>query len=129
MNDKIKYWLELAEYDLLTAEAMLEAKRFLYVGFMCHQIAEKSIKALFVKNIDETPPYTHNLRLLLEKAGVINELDDITLEFISELQPLNIEARYPTYKDNILRILTYEKCEQLINNTKILLEWIKKKLY
>lgn len=29
-------WLKLAEYDLDTAEAMHETKRYLYVGFMCH---------------------------------------------------------------------------------------------
>jgi len=31
---KIEHWVETAEYDLNTAEAMLETKRFLYVGFM-----------------------------------------------------------------------------------------------
>lgn len=27
LESKIKYWVELFEYDLLTAEAMLESKR------------------------------------------------------------------------------------------------------
>ena len=42
MDDKVKYWLELSDYDLETALAMLNSKRYLYVGFMCHQIIEKS---------------------------------------------------------------------------------------
>ncbi len=33
---KAAYWLESAEYDLQTAQAMLETRRLLYVGFMCH---------------------------------------------------------------------------------------------
>jgi HEPN domain-containing protein len=128
MDNKVKYWLDLADYDLSTAEAMLQTKRYLYVGFMCHQIAEKSIKALYVKKNNSTPPYSHNLRYLLEETGIINETDRSFLNLIAELQPLNIETRYPTYKDNILKILTYEKCSQLINNTKRFLEWIKSKL-
>jgi len=36
-KEKIQYWIELSDYDLETAEAMLTSKRYLYVGFMCHQ--------------------------------------------------------------------------------------------
>ena len=45
---KAAYWLDGAEYDLQTANAMLETRRFLYVGFMCHQAVEKALKAVFV---------------------------------------------------------------------------------
>jgi len=48
MDTKEKYWLEMAEYDIKTAEAMLESKRYLYVGFMAHQTIEKILKAYFV---------------------------------------------------------------------------------
>jgi tRNA A22 N-methylase len=30
MNEKIRYWIDLAEYDLETARVMLTGKRFLY---------------------------------------------------------------------------------------------------
>ena len=39
--DKVRYWDEMAGYDLETAKAMLSTKRYLYVGFMCHQSVEK----------------------------------------------------------------------------------------
>lgn len=45
MSDK-NYWIEIAKYDLETAEAMLKSKRYLYVGFMCHQSIEKILKAI-----------------------------------------------------------------------------------
>lgn len=35
-NEKVNYWIDIAEYDLETAKAMFTSKRFLYVGFMCH---------------------------------------------------------------------------------------------
>jgi HEPN domain-containing protein len=128
MNEKIRYWVDIAEYDLLTAEAMFETKRYLYVGFMCHQIIEKLLKAYFVKSKDQTPPYTHNLRILSETSGLSDSLDEETLLFIISLQPLNIEARYPSYKEAILKNLTQERCEHLINKTKEFFEWIKQKL-
>jgi len=43
MNAKVLYWIEISDYDLDTAEAMLESKRYLYVGFMCHQAIEKQL--------------------------------------------------------------------------------------
>jgi predicted nucleotidyltransferase len=39
MDDKVKYWQELSDYDLETAVAMLKSKRCLYVGFMWQAIA------------------------------------------------------------------------------------------
>lgn len=45
MDDKVKYWLELSDYDVETALAMLNGKRYLYVGFMCHQTIENIFKA------------------------------------------------------------------------------------
>ncbi len=95
MNEKIKYWIDISEYDLETAEVMLNSKRYLYVGFMCHQVIEKSLKALYVKTFEETPPYTHNLISLATKTQIINSMAETQLEFIDELDPLNIEARYP----------------------------------
>lgn len=46
MDKKVKYWLDLAKYDLETAKAMLDTKRYLYVGFMCHQTIAKGLKVL-----------------------------------------------------------------------------------
>ena len=48
MNERVKYWVGLSDYDLETADAMLKSSRFLYVGFMYHQSIEKIIKAYFL---------------------------------------------------------------------------------
>ncbi|MDR0845826.1 MAG: HEPN domain-containing protein [Tannerella sp.] len=39
-DEKVKYWVDLADYDIETADSMLREKRYLYVGFMCHQVIE-----------------------------------------------------------------------------------------
>lgn len=64
MDEKVKYWIELSDYDLETAVAMLASKRFLYVGFMCHQTLEKAFKAYFTFLQDDVAPYSHNFSYL-----------------------------------------------------------------
>lgn len=41
----VKYWLDLADYDLATAKDLFLSKRWIYVVFMCHQVLEKTLKA------------------------------------------------------------------------------------
>ena len=50
------------------------------------------------------------------------------LDFIDELEPLNIEARYPSYKERLSRSLNVERCNDLIKQTDNLRTWIKNKL-
>ncbi|MFA6570262.1 MAG: HEPN domain-containing protein [Bacteroidota bacterium] len=126
--DKIEYWLEIAEYDIDTAKAMLETGRLLYVGFMCHQAIEKSFKAIYVKNFQQIPPYSHSLSGLLRKIGLESELDNIQLDLIDKLDPLNIEARYPTYKDEMFKSLSKEYCSSILNDTESMMLWVKSKL-
>ena len=128
IDEKIMYWFELADYDFETAEAMLNSKRYLYVGFMCHQAIEKILKALFVKTIQEIPPKIHSLSILIKKIGIENDIYSQFSLTIDKLEPLNIEARYPTYKDELTKLLTKDYCLEIINETRLLLTWIKSKL-
>ena len=49
-------------------------------------------------------------------------------DFIDELEPLNIEARYPSYKERLMRSLSHNRCKELIEQTDKLRTWIKSKL-
>ena len=124
-NERTDYWTDLVDYDMETAKAMLVSKRYLYVGFMCHQAIEKMLKAYFCSISAETPPYVHNLKRLAEEAGLWTLFSDEQIDFINEMIPMNIEARYPTYKQHLLRILTMQKCEDIITQTEQLCIWIK----
>jgi HEPN domain-containing protein len=128
LNDRVSYWVELSEYDYETAEAMLSSGRYLYVGFMCHQTIEKILKAYFCSRFNESPPYSHNLTLLSEKSGIEDLLEDDFKGFISLLEPLNIEARYPTHKKELLKSLTKIRCENILLKTNQLREWVKERL-
>jgi HEPN domain-containing protein len=124
-EDRVTYWLDLAQYDIETAEAMLKTERLLYVGFMCHQVIEKSLKALFVKEKQAVPPYSHNLRYLAQEVGVYRLLSENHKTFLDTVEPLNIESRYPDYKKKIFDSLTFDKSEQVLRQTKELFEWLR----
>ena len=128
MDDKIKYWVELSQYDLETAKALQKSRRYLYVGFMCHQCIEKILKAYFVTINPEPIPFTHNLSSLARKSGIYEGFTESQRSIIDILEPLNIEARYPSDKKKLMKSLTKERCLHLLTETIELQQWIEKKL-
>jgi HEPN domain-containing protein len=128
MEKQIKYWIDLSDYDLETAEAMLSGRRYLYVGFMCHQTIEKAFKAYFSKLKSETAPYSHSLSYLAKKGEFYDLFTEQQKEFIDQVEPLNIEARYPSHKEKLLKSLSESKCREIISQTKELQKWIKERL-
>jgi len=128
MNEKVKYWLDLSDYDYDTALAMQKSGRYLYVGFMCHQTIEKILKAYYNLNNTEPAPFTHSLSYIAKKAGIYEFFSEEFKNFIDILEPLNIESRYPSHKEKLMKGLTKERCEEILKNTKELQTWIKAKL-
>jgi HEPN domain-containing protein len=128
IDEKVKYWLDIASYDLKTAKAMLEARRFLYVGFMCHQVVEKTLKAYYWFEKKEEPEYTHNLIKLCKISGISNILSEKYLKLIDILMPLNIQARYPKDKKLLLKTLSNENCKNIVKDTTEFFKWISKLL-
>jgi HEPN domain-containing protein len=107
---------------------MLKSKRYLYVGFMCNQVIEKIFKAYYVKEKGTQPPYTHKLIRLAEESNLYKLMDEKQKDFLDVISPLNIEARYPTQKQDLLGSLNNDKCKNIIKETEELVKWIKKKL-
>ena len=130
MSENIKYWLDIADYDIETAKAMLSTGRYLYVGFMCHQVIEKALKAVIARDCaeGEIPPKIHNLIKLVNKAGLYEQLSTEQLEFIDTMNPLNVESRYPDHKSRIAANLSADNCKQIIEKTEEMLCWIKQQL-
>ena len=118
----------MSDYDLETAEAMLATGRYLYVAFMCHQTIEKILKAYWTLHLEEVPMKIHSLFRLAEKTGLDKDFTEEQLDFIDTLEPLNIEARYPSYKERLLKSQNREYCDRLLQQTKELQLWKKNKL-
>ena len=128
MDEKVRYWVDISEYDLATAEAMLKTERYLYVGFMCHQAIEKILKAHYQLMKGKMPPKTHNLFFLIEETGLMALCDDRQLQFLDILNPMNVEARYPEYKEGLAAFLTGDRAQDILIKTKELYQWIVKRL-
>lgn len=124
MDGKTSYWLEIAEYDLETARVMLETGRYLYVGFMCHQVVEKTLKAIIASN-GNFPPKIHRLRMLAELASLYDRMSEEQHHFLNLLEPLNIEARYPSEDNRIISEIDAERCKSIIKQTQEVHNWIK----
>jgi len=127
-ENKIHYWLDMSGYDLDTAKAMLNTGRYLYVGFMCHQVVEKSLKAYYWHSNNDEPPFTHNLLLLVEQSNLKQYMSEDMSRLINRLMPLNIQARYPQDREELLKVLTEQVCNDLLKQTEEFFIWIRQLL-
>ena len=127
-TDKVTYWLDIADYDIDTAEAMFTTERWLYVAFMCHQAIEKTLKAYWCATQPNDPPYTHNHMRLADGCGLYELMTEEQRNFLDTITSYNIEARYPEDKQALYQRLTKQFCRQMIDETKQLQQWIKDKL-
>jgi len=96
---------------------------------MCHQSIEKAIKAYHTQKLPlENPPYIHNLTRLAQRSGLYDLMDENQRIFLDAMTPMNIEARYPEYKSLLASSLNEKVCKDMLEQTNILLLWIKSKL-
>ncbi|MCI5157442.1 MAG: HEPN domain-containing protein [Candidatus Electrothrix sp. AUS1_2] len=75
-----------------------------------------------------TVPGSHSLSYLAKRADIYDTFSEEQKYFIDLLEPMNIECRYPTHKEQLMRSLTEERCKELLANSKELQQWIKKRL-
>ena len=59
----------------------------------------------------------HHLVNLAESVGIFDVLSENQRNLLNELNPLNIEARYPEYKERIEKTLTAETSARLFRET------------
>ena len=123
MDKIVAHWVERAEYDLGTAKAMLDTGRYLYVGYMCQQAAEKLLKAIIAQQNKENLPI-HNLSRLVEIAEIKNHLNSEQFNFLAELTPYCIEARYGDYKESLSEIINEQNAREVYEKTQEIFKWL-----
>ena len=64
---------------------------------------------------------------LAEGCGLYAEMTDEQRDFLEIIRPMNIEARYPSYKREIAKRLNEEICRNIVEETKQLQQWILQK--
>ncbi len=123
MDKIIAHWVERSQYDLDTAKIMLDTGRYLYVAYMCQQTIEKILKAIIAHQDKENYPI-HNLNRLAEIADIRKELTPEQFNFLAELTPYHIEARYGDYKESLSEIIDEKKAEQVYKKTREIYKWL-----
>ena len=106
-----------------TADAMLNAGRYIYAVFMCQQAIEKAMKAFIINTGNEVLPI-HNLRRLAENSGLINRLEEDQLVKLDFLSQYYINARYKEDITELSRGMTREFTADIILFTKEIIKWI-----
>lgn len=124
MDKRATEWLKQAEYDLDTAEFMAKGGRYFHAVFMCHLAIEKAVRGLYEQTLQETPPKTHNLLLLLDKIGLKPDADK--RKIITRLNEASVGTRYPDDIDKLQIKYTHGITSGILMQTKEILEWIKK---
>jgi HEPN domain-containing protein len=126
MDDLSREWVERAQYDLDTADAMFKAGRYLYVLFCCQQAVEKAIKALIVKKTGELSPRIHNLLRLAEVAEI--ESDHKQIHFFTTLSGYYIQSRYPEEIRMAGATITQELAREILGQTEQTVKCVLSKL-
>jgi|Deesub1362A_J573_1020465.scaffolds.fasta_scaffold00917_15 HEPN domain-containing protein len=124
-ND-VLYWLNLAEYDLETSEAMLKSERYIYVLFTSQQALEKALKAAVVKFAKKFPPRIHDLTRLAEIANL--KLEEKQKDFLAKLSFYYLESRYPHEIKDFYSQVDKKLASDYFQKTKEFFEWLKPKL-
>ena len=116
-------WIAMSDYDIGTAEHMLNTGRYLYVIFMCHLALEKMLKAHVTEVTKEIPRKTHDLLYLVEKVKL--ELPKEYLDFVGKINTTSVPTRYPEDLQKMLKEFPKNVAEDYLRKTKEVIAWVK----
>ena len=126
MRQETQLWVEDAEYDLVSAKAMLDSGRLFFVVFMCHLTVEKLLKAVIVDRQGVEPPRIHNLIALAARGEVSIPAEHRPL--VNELDNMSVVTRYPDGRRTIAESLTGERAASIYERTAEFAQWLRQEL-
>jgi len=124
--DKIKSsqeWSKQAEYDMETAEAMLDSARYIYCVFMCHLSIEKALKALYANKLGKNPSKTHSLVYLAQSIQL--DLPEQTKEFLEILDDVSVPTRYPEELEKLIKEYSKDRTKNILDRSRKALRCLK----
>ena len=122
----IKYWTESSDVDYSTMLDLYKTKHYHWSLFIGHLVIEKLAKAIYVKKNKDHPPFIHDVRRIIEKAGI--SLTNEQIVICDTISRFNINARYDDYKRRFYKLCTKEFATEWLNEIKECRGWIKNML-
>jgi HEPN domain-containing protein len=126
LENDAKAWLDASRYDLDTAKALFESRRYLYVLFMCQQSAEKVLKACLTIRTQAFPPRIHSLVRLADLAQLDLSMDEKSL--LERLDLYYIQSRYPPDVRVLAKSVTRGMALDLLERTQGLCRRMRRRL-
>lgn len=122
----IDYWFKVAREDLKVVNSLFAKKHYTYSLYFGHLFLEKVLKGYYVKTIDKSVPYTHNLLYLAERCRLsLSKKQKDLLEMVTRF---NIEARYPDAKFKFHKLCTKRFAQKYIQEIKGFYKWLLKQI-
>lgn len=119
----VSYWKNGGEEDLQVADQLIKSGKIRHGLFFLHLALEKILKAHVCRNTKDIAPKLHNLARLAELSGIAFMQEDS--DFLSEMNPFNIEGRYP---EMWRPVPSREEADILLQRTGGMFEWLKNQL-
>ncbi len=127
LTPQTKTWLEMAENDFdFAGDILRRGQRPFYAAHFCHQAVEKLLKAIVQERSGDTPPRTHNFKLLGKAAGL--SLNERMENILFSRAPHYLGTRYPEDIQKLYQRYTKEYVTDLFSRTEELFEWLKEQL-
>lgn len=122
-EELLKYWVDSSNKDFQAMIHLLEKDDFTWSLFIGHLVIEKLLKAWYVQNISNTPPFIHDLVRLAEKGNL--PLDEDQKDILDTISAFNIQARYDDYKMEFHKKCSRRFTEKWVDHIKGFREWIR----
>ena len=126
VEEKYTYWLELAHYDLESADAMFVTGRWFYVVFMCQQAIEKLCKGLYTLYLDDNVPKIHNIKTIVSrfKDKLHCVVSEDVMRFFDTLSANYISYRYPDFDNKPESRTDQNEAKEILKKSKEVFEWL-----
>ncbi len=124
MRKEIDNWFEQANADLKSATDLLKSEDFYASVFFSHQVAEKSLKALYIKE-KNLGVKTHNLVFLARELSAPESI----INNCAELTPDYFTTRYPDAATGApFEIYTKESAKRHLKMAEEVFEWVRERI-
>lgn len=121
-REEVLDWWREAGHNLRQAAKNIEIEEYSVAAFLCHQAAEKALKALYMVKRSQLPPRGHDLL----KLGRAVEAEEVMRE-LKLLNPHYTVARYPSAANTVpSELYTRETAEACLDAARRVVEWARR---
>ncbi|GHU95597.1 hypothetical protein FACS189479_09210 [Spirochaetia bacterium] len=125
-EEKYAIWMQYAQDDLDSADAMYAGGRWFHTAYMCQQALEKHCKGLYNFYIGDDVPRIHNIPRLLNDLGekLSIPIQEDVYKLADILSGLYLNNRYPDFKVHPAMRIDKTRAAPLLAQTKEAFKWL-----